>query len=196
MPSFSEVRKKWNLKQTLQNVRDTRNFTVEKTGRFAGRFFQVALAVFCWYFLGSQDQKVVTSYGMNGLMSTMWFFAVLTPLVSSFLVVVYVSPWFSHGWTSRRILIVESTFDFLMTVGWLSGFITSLVIVKGQCVPPETGTSCINFNWAVSWFFFLTTAFLFNLGLDIWALYSGLCGRQDVEGEVLLDVRRTTRLNK
>ena len=62
MPNFEDVRKKWNLKQTLQSVRDTKNFTVDKTARFAGRFFQVALAVFSWYFLSSQDALVIAKY--------------------------------------------------------------------------------------------------------------------------------------
>lgn len=200
MPSFEEVRKKWNLKQTLQSVRDTRNFSVDKTARFSGRFFQIALAVFAWYFLGSQDGAVIAKYGIVVVINWMWFFAIASPVVSAFLVVVYVTPWFSHSWTSRRILIVESSLDFLMALGWLAGFVAMLVAVNGACIPPAatptTTPNCVNFNWLVSWLFLSFVAFSFGLGVDIWALYKGMCAKDDIEGEILLDIRRTARLNK
>ena len=191
--SFDSVRKKLNLKDTLRRVKDSRNFTVDKTTRFAGRFFQIALALFAWYFLASQNGNIAAYYELTDIIYAMWFFAVVSPIVSTFLVVLYVAPWFSHSWSSKRILILEIVADFLMAFGWLSGFIVMMVATKGHCVPlPDT--SCTNFNWLEAWCFLSFAAFLYGLAIDIITLYKGVCGSSDIEAEILLDVRRTTRM--
>ena len=192
-PTFDEVRKKWNLKSTLQKVKDTKNFTIEKTTRFSGRFVQIALAVFSWYFLGSQDASVLDKYSLKPLTNAMWFFSICSPIVSGFLVVVYITPWFSHGWTSRRILFIETFLDFCMSVVWMTAFGVSIAAVSGYCDAPAGG-SCINFNWLMSWYFLSSVGFLYGLGCDFYSLYLGLCAKEDIEQEILLDVRRTTRL--
>ena len=195
--SFDKLAKAWNLKSTLQKVKDTRNFTVDKTGRFSARFFQIALACFSWYFLSSQDAKIAEKYNIKSITDAMWFFAVTSPIVSIFLVVVYITPWFSHAWTSRRILFVETFCDFFMSLGWLAGFISLVAVVQGKCVPtPGSDNNCVIFNWLVSWLFFSWLAFLAGLFFDGYSLYKGIWAPNDIESEILLDVRRTTRLHK
>ena len=124
----------------------------------------------------------------------MWFFAVTSPIVSIFLVVVYLTPWFSHSWTSRRILLIETSLDFMMFIGWMGGFIGSVVLVNGRCIAPPAAT-CTQYNWLISWLFFSAIAFFYALGIDFWSLYKGIYAPADIEHEILLDVRRTTRMN-
>ena len=194
MPSnFDSVRKKLNLKDTLKKVKDTKNFPIEKNSRFAGRFFQIVLAVFAWYFLGSQSQSIVIQYALTPVINAMWFFAITSPMVSGSLIAVYIAPWFSHSWSSRRILFIETFLDFLMTFGWVTGFTLMMVATNGQCKPTADAT-CTNFNWLVAWCFLSFLGFFYGLVLDIISLYKGMCGSSDIEAEILLDVRRTTRL--
>jgi hypothetical protein len=194
MPSnFDAVKKKLNLSETLKRVKDTKNFPVEKTARFAGRFFQIALAIFAWYFLSSQEQSIIEKYSLTKLVTAMWFFAITSPMVSGFLIAVYSLSWFSHSWNSRRILFIELSLDLFMTLGWLCGFVIMIIATDGDC-KQVSGTSCTNFNWLVAWCFLSFFAFFYGLCLDIISLYRGLWGSNDIEAEILLDVRRTTRL--
>lgn len=194
MPSnFDAVRKKLNLRDTLKKVKDTRNFPVEKTARFSGRFFQIALAVFAWYFLGSQFQSIIVFYNLTPVINAMWFFAVASPIVSGFLTALYMMPWFSQSWTARKILFIELFSDFVMALGWLAGFTLMIIATDGNCVQVAEAT-CTNFNWLVAWCFLSFLAFSYGFALDIISLYKGIYGSNDIEAEILLDVRRTTRL--
>lgn len=88
-----------------------------------------------------------------------------------------------------------------MFIGWMGGFIGSVVLVNGRCVaPPATKSgdpipTCTQYNWLISWLFFSGLAFLYALGIDFWSLYKGIYAPADIEHEILLDVRRTTRMN-
>jgi hypothetical protein len=192
-PNFDAVKQKLKLSETLKRVKDTKNFPVEKTARFAGRFFQIALAIFAWYFLSSQAQPIVVHYNLTPVINAMWFFAIISPMVSGFLIAIYYFSWFSKSWTSRRILCMELSCDSFMTMGWLCGFVLMIIATSGNCQPLPDAT-CTNFNWLVAWCFLSFIAFFYGLGIDIVSLYRGIWGSNAVEAEILLDVRRTTRL--
>ncbi|KAJ3059010.1 hypothetical protein HK102_010203, partial [Quaeritorhiza haematococci] len=99
------------LRDSLRKAKDTKNFTIDKAGRFSSRFFQAICAFACWYFLARQDAAILTNQGVPQYINAMLFFAITSPVISAFLVIVYITPWFSKAWTSRRIITIETTFD-------------------------------------------------------------------------------------
>ena len=103
------------------------------------------------------------------------------------------APWFGKNWTSRRILFIESFCDLFMTIGWISGFIAELAAVKGGCAPAVAIDGCPNFNWLVAWLFFLFLSWGAGIFFDCTAWYNGVFSGNDIDADVLLDVRRTTR---
>ncbi|KAJ3045680.1 hypothetical protein HDV00_007806 [Rhizophlyctis rosea] len=190
--NFKDLAQKWDLKGSLIKARDTRNFTIEKPGRFGARFFQIFCALAAWYFLAQQDDTILTALNLRPTIKAMYFFAIVSPILSVLLILVYVLPIFLKKWTSRRILIIETLLDFLLTICWLAGFIASLVLMGGQC-PPATSSACDRFNWAVAWFFFSFMFYSAGLVFDVRTWYQAVFAPQDIDAEVLLDVRRTTR---
>ncbi|KAH6572204.1 hypothetical protein BASA61_008944 [Batrachochytrium salamandrivorans] len=205
MPSFKEIKSKvvskakvattavkWNLEASITKYRDKKNFAVDKQGRYAGRCFQVMLAVVSYYWIGSQDRDFVAHNHLGSVNAAMLAFAIASPIVSGLLVAVYISPWFSHSWTSRRILTIETLADAIMTLGWLSGFCVELVTIRGTC-SIEWTTGCTNFNWLMSWLFFLFISWGAGLFFDYTAWYRGVFAADEIESDVLMDVRRTTR---
>lgn len=182
---------KWNFTNTLQKVKDTTNFNIEKTGRFSARFFQIFLAFFAYYFLGNQKKTLVDKYGLGDTNSWMLFFSIMSPIVSGFLIAMYLFPWVSRKWTSRRLLSVETFFDVFMTLGWISGFIALLAKIQGGCVSYQEG--CDVFNWLVAWLFFLFVSWAAGLFFDITAWHRGVWSSDEIDSDVLLDIRRTTR---
>ncbi|EGF82353.1 hypothetical protein BATDEDRAFT_34377 [Batrachochytrium dendrobatidis JAM81] len=205
MPSFKDMKSKvaskaksasnvvkWNLEASITKYRDHKNFTIDKQGRYSARCFQIMLALVSYYWIGSQDIGLVASKNLGGVNSAMLIFAICSPVVSGLLIAVYVSPWFSHSWTSRRILTIETIADAIMTLGWIFGFIIELVNVQGAC----TGASlpgCTNFNWLMAWLFFLFVSWGAGFFFDCTAWHRGVLASDEIESDVLMDVRRTTR---
>ncbi|KAJ3057005.1 hypothetical protein HK097_001489 [Rhizophlyctis rosea] len=191
--NFKDLANKWDLKGSLIKARDTRNFTIEKPGRFGARFFQIFCALGAWYFLAQQDDALITAQGGH-LRQTIKaiFFAIVSPIISGLLIAVYLLPVFLKKWTSRRILIIETACDFIITLCWFAGFIASLSQMKGEC-PPAKSPECDRFNWAVAWFFFSFAFFAAGLTFDVRTWYKAVFEPQEVDAEVLLDIRRTTR---
>ncbi|KAL2915344.1 hypothetical protein HK105_205209 [Polyrhizophydium stewartii] len=205
MPSFKEIKSKiskgakntgtaikWNFESTITKLRDRTNFQIEKQGRYAARCFQVLLALVSYYWLGSQNADFLTKYNLGSVHGAMLFFAIVSPVISGCMIAIYMLPWFSHAWTSRRILSVETFCDLFMSLGWISGFIVELSAVRGAC---SIGwlDGCTNFNWLMSWLFFLFVSWSAGLVFDCTAWYRGVCAADEIESDVLLDVRRTTR---
>jgi hypothetical protein len=85
-----------------------------------------------------------------------------------------------------------------MTVGWISGFIAELAAVKGGCSIESVyaAQGCTNFNWLVSWLFFLFVSWLAGLYFDFTAWRQGVFNNNELDDNVLLDIRRQTRSNR
>jgi hypothetical protein len=62
MVDFKSLQKKWDFQKTVTKYKDTRNFEIDKNGRFAARFFQIALAVFSYYWLSVQNAELVKMF--------------------------------------------------------------------------------------------------------------------------------------
>ena len=65
MVDYKSIAKKWDFNKTVQKVKDTKNFEIEKSGRFAARFFQVALAVISYYFIAAQNSALIKKYDLT-----------------------------------------------------------------------------------------------------------------------------------
>ncbi|KAI8910084.1 hypothetical protein BC831DRAFT_408822 [Entophlyctis helioformis] len=189
------VKTKWDYEKTLSKVKDRKNFEIDKQGRFAARGFQIALSLVSYYWLGVQNSEFMTMHAVGQVQSAMIFFAVVSPVISAFLIIVYVTPWFSHAWTSRRILSVETFCDLFMTLGWISGFMAELIAVQGAC---SLGwhPGCTNFNWLMAWLFFLFLSWGAGFFFDCTAWWRGVFSGDEIESDVLMDVRRTTRASR
>jgi hypothetical protein len=118
---------------------------------------------------------------------------VVSPIISGFNVAVYLTRWIGKNWTSRRILSIETFCDLLMTTGWLAGFIALLAEVKTGCSLEQWTEGCVNFNWLVAWLFFLFVSWFAGLIFDIIAWRKGVCSPQEIDNEILLDIRRSAR---
>jgi hypothetical protein len=64
---------KWDYESTLRKVKDTKNFEIDKSGRFAARFFQMTLALISYYWLAAQNQPFAQRFGIAGTISSMTF---------------------------------------------------------------------------------------------------------------------------
>jgi hypothetical protein len=194
---------KWDYENSLRKVKDTKNFEIDKAGRFAARFFQMALALISYYWLAAQNQTFLKNSGIAGVVSSMMyvslirFFAIVSPVISGLNIAVYITPWFGKNWTSRRILAIETFSDLFMTVGWIAGFIALLNGVTFNCAPGGAmPTGCVEFNWLAAWLFFLFLAWFTGLIFDIFAWKKGVFDAGEIDDEVLLDVRRATRSSR
>ncbi|KAJ3267468.1 hypothetical protein HK104_005866 [Borealophlyctis nickersoniae] len=193
-PKFN-LQQKWDIRQSLMKARDTRNFVIEKPGRFGARFFQIFCSVASWYFLGKQDDTLITPHGLWPTFHAMTFFAIISPIISALLIAVHIFPWFSKSWTSRRIMILETISDFFIGLGWFGGFVAGLSKMNGDC-PPNASSACNLFNWALAWFFFSFLFFGAGFVFDVRTWYKAIWAPQEIDAEVLLDVRRSTRIRK
>jgi hypothetical protein len=109
----------------------------------------------------------------------------------------YIFPWFSKSWTSRRILTVETLIDVTMTLGWLGVLINFATTVGGQCSSYSTQLKgCVQFNWLCVWIFFLFCAWGSGIYFDITAWRRGLNGSSEIDTEIMLDIRKATRGNR
>ncbi|KAJ3252525.1 hypothetical protein HK103_001426 [Boothiomyces macroporosus] len=199
MVSFKNIQKKWDkakkwdYEQTLRKVKDTANFEIDKSGRFAGRFFQIALSLISYYWLGAQNSVLVAKYGLASTNNAMIFFAIISPIVSGLLIAVYITPWFGKNWTSRRILSIETFFDLFMMMGWICGFGVELTSVGTGCSLQTWIDGCTSFNWLAAWLFFLFVAWAAGLFFDCTAWYRGVFAGNEIDADVLLDIRRSGR---
>ncbi|KAJ2998034.1 hypothetical protein HDV02_004945 [Globomyces sp. JEL0801] len=181
--------KKWDYEGTLH----TKNFEIQKNGRFSARFFQIALAMISYYWLGSQNPAFTQKYELTAVIGSMTFFAIASPAISAALIAVYITPWFGKNWTSRRILLIETFCDLFITIGWIAGFFTLLSSVTTGCSPANWIVGCTNFNWMAAWVFFLFLSWAIGLFFDGTAWYRGVFSQEEIGSDVLLDIRRTTR---
>ncbi|KAJ3417170.1 hypothetical protein HDV05_006376 [Chytridiales sp. JEL 0842] len=172
--------------------RDTRNFPIKKKVRFANRFFQIAIALASYYFLGRQSNELMSAKGLWPIINFNWFVAAAAPIVSGAVVAQYFLPIIITNWNSRKILAFELLMDVSMTVLWIACF-SSEVIRMGNDCPPGTSSACDVFNWVLAWNILRLVAFykkkqtvggntaisfsfilgVFAIGLDIYALLSG-----------------------
>ena len=63
---------KWDYEKTLTKVRDTKNFEIDKQGRFAARGFQIALGVASIIFIGTEDATFTVTYTLTNVLTSMW----------------------------------------------------------------------------------------------------------------------------
>lgn len=106
----------------------------------------------------------------------------------------YVFPWFSHSWTSRRILAIETFLDLFMALAMFSVFFVDLTLIGGQCDQNVLG--CGTFTWLLTWLFFHAASWFAGLVFDGTAWHRGLSTSQEIDGDILLDIRRTTRSHR
>jgi hypothetical protein len=65
MVDFKQVAKKWDFQKTVSKVKDTKNFEIQKTGRFAARFFQGATALIMYYFIAGLIPAFTAKYSLG-----------------------------------------------------------------------------------------------------------------------------------
>ncbi|KAI8915993.1 hypothetical protein EDD86DRAFT_197370 [Gorgonomyces haynaldii] len=196
MVDYKTIAKKWDFNKTVSKFKDTKNFEINKQGRFAARFFQIALAVISYYFIAVQKKVLWAAFESNTFSGSLMLFAICSPILSGFLIAIYIFPWFSKKWTSRRILSVETFCDVLMTISWAAIFFVGLASVGGKCANPTDASwvdGCGNYNWLMAWIFFLFLSFAAGVYFDGTAWYNGVWKGPEIESDVLLDIRRTTR---
>jgi hypothetical protein len=127
-------------------------------------------------------------YCKFGLIRT---FAVLSPVISGGLIAMYIFPWFSKAWTSRRILSTETFLDVFMMLGMFIIFFVELSAVDGACDINVVG--CPTFNWLLTWLFFHSASWAAGFYFDCTAWYRALYSGHEIDSEMLMDIRKTTR---
>ncbi|RKO85929.1 hypothetical protein BDK51DRAFT_42094 [Blyttiomyces helicus] len=70
-PNFKDLQKKWNLRQSLVRARDTKNFEIEKLGRYGARFFQICCCFGAWYFLSTQNSTLLSAHTLGPTFAAM-----------------------------------------------------------------------------------------------------------------------------
>ncbi|KAI8814891.1 hypothetical protein BJ742DRAFT_671315 [Cladochytrium replicatum] len=161
--------------QIQSQIRDRKNFKIEKLPRFAVRFFQIVVAFGSFFFLGRQDSTLLTPRDLWAIINYTWFLSIVSPIISVILVVQYFAPWLTKTWTSRRMLIFESICDVTITFLWIICFSVAASRMGTDC-PPGTSTSCDRFNWVLA-FEVLSFVFWFAaIVFDVLGLLKGIWG--------------------
>ena len=117
----------------------------------------------------------------------------MSPMVTICLFSIYFFGFFSKAWTSRRILTIETVSDIIMTIIWFALFISGLVQVGGNCASGTAMAGCTDFNWVTAWIFFIAISWLVNLVFDGTAWHFAFGGFNEIDDNILMDIRRTTR---
>lgn len=71
MVDFKNVVKKWDFQKTVTKIKDTKNFEIQKAGRFAARFFQGATALIMYYFLAAQQPAFTAANKLQSVNSAL-----------------------------------------------------------------------------------------------------------------------------
>jgi hypothetical protein len=172
-----------------------KNFHIEKSGRFAVRFFQFIICFILWFFIG----RLGSTFMSGDIINFLWFLTITSPIAIIWNVGMYSAPIVLKSWTSRRIIIIEGLLDIFMTVLWVATFIAACVYVAPHCAPGHKNPTaieneyCARNNWVVLFAFLETSAWIVSVLLDLSAFYSGVVKKPDVDPEALLEIRRSAR---
>jgi hypothetical protein len=197
-----------DLRNSLRRVKDTRNFQIDKMGRFANRFFQVILCFIMWYFisqLGASASKNLNAvYLTPSALNLFWFLTIMGPIVSVWNAAMYMAPWFSKAWSSRRIIIVEGVGDACFSVIWTIAFVYGATIagkncscaVTRSCLLSDVMAVCDKTNWLIAFSCFISVSWIAALVYDVHAFYKGVIKTEDIDPETLLEVHRSARMGR
>jgi hypothetical protein len=183
---------KWNFDRTLVKAKDTKNFRIEKKRRFGARFFQIVLAAMSYIWLSNQNRDLISKLGLGDKIGAFTAFAVISPIISIFCVLLHVLPWFGSKWTSRRILLAESFGDLFMSFGWLCCFGVIITQSGTGCVTAAV-EGCANINLLIAWAFFLFISWLMGFVFDIVSWYQALYGEESIDPNIAMELRKATR---
>lgn len=158
---------------------DTQNFKIHKSARFGNRFFQIVVAIGPWFSLSYNWSQVKKIPSMNALINLNWFLAIVSPFLAAGCVGIYLIPWFKKSWTSRKMLMTETSIDFVTFILWTSLFGNEVSTLGNGCDPTAPNTvfvDCDRFNWVLAWGAMSMIFWFFALALDVWAYLSGVYG--------------------
>jgi len=161
---------------SLSPPKDTYNFRIPKKTRFANRFIQIGLVMFAFGFLFHQNPDTIEERHLTGLNKGLWFLGVLSMFWSATGLIMYTFPLVLN-WSSRKTLIIETIFDSVALVSWISAF--SSIAATGSC--PAGTNGCDLLNLLIMWEVLISLFFLAALGLDGTSLYFGIYGNDDVD---------------
>ncbi|ORY48087.1 hypothetical protein BCR33DRAFT_714524 [Rhizoclosmatium globosum] len=165
-----------SLKGNKQDYADkfNKNFEIEKKVRFSNRFFQVALAMISYYFLGQIAGALADTHpGLYQTIGFNWMLAIMSPIIAGALVGQYFAPFCITNWTSVKMLSLELLLDLTITIFWIGCFASEIQLVNGDC-PPGKSYGCDMFNWTLAWNILSFLSWLIAVGLDVHSLLLGL----------------------
>lgn len=193
-----------DLRNSIRRVKDTKNFEIDKLWRFSSRGFSILLSFIMWYFLSelnsAKNQTDSTVYMSREALNMFWFLTIGGPIISVWNIAIYLAPFLTKAWSSRKILIIESVSDVLMSLFWMGTFVYAAGQAIHTCTCPQTGCTdivkkiCDKTNWLVAFAFFATLSWTISLIYDIISFYKGVFQREEVDPETLLEVQRTARM--
>ncbi|RKP00230.1 hypothetical protein CXG81DRAFT_13471 [Caulochytrium protostelioides] len=203
MVNFSEIQRKLkatDLKSSFfKSYNENKNFYIPKQARFTARFFQAATNFGAMFFLAKlfNEEAFLSEHGVTSTVNSMLIMSVLTPLCVGFCVAIYIWSVFTKAWSSRRILTAETILDFLQLLVWGFGFLAGIIQMgKGCPASFSTTTPCPLYNWFLAWAGFTTAGFLVGFVLDCKTWHTVLFAERELDSELLLDINRTTRMNR
>jgi hypothetical protein len=77
MVDIKSVLKKWDYQKSISKFKDTKNFEIQKQGRFAARFFQMTLAIILYYWIAVQKQSLVDHFQLGQVNGAIYTFSYL-----------------------------------------------------------------------------------------------------------------------
>ncbi|KAI9209740.1 uncharacterized protein BJ171DRAFT_609020 [Polychytrium aggregatum] len=190
-----------NAKQLLINknvlqerFRDTKNFPIEKKMRFSGRFFQIVLSAFAYYWLASQDSALMTKYGLFGVIGYSWFLNLACPCVAGLLILQHFAGAIISAWTSRKMMVLETLCDVTIMALWLFCIIAAGILMGPNC-PPGTSHACDCFNWVLATEIMSWIAWTYGVVLDFVLWYKVLWGGMEEIDDMEMNraLRQTAR---
>lgn len=154
---------------------DTKNFKIDKAGRFGARFFQILVAAGAWFFLGAVPSSIKDGMGLSSIIQFHTFLSIASPFVSAAMILIYFLPWFKKSWTSIKTLMVECLFDTTTFVLWTILFSVEIGTTNsnGGCPPGGKDGGCDKLNWVLAWSAFSMLFWFAGLCFDIWAYLKG-----------------------
>ena len=154
---------------------ESKNFVVPKAGRYSARFFQVVTAILAASFCANISDDFYASTSTYDLSNWIWLFAVMSPILSIFLVGIYAFSWLGKSFTSKKILLIEGACDATACIIWLSLLIAAGVRMGDAC-PPLKNASCDKYNWMLTWMAVTSVSWLLGLIFDVSAYAQGVWG--------------------
>ena len=156
-----------------------KNFYVPKKLRFSLRAFETVLTIFLLAFLARQEESFLIRTSVGGSIALGFFVAVMCILALPWNVSMYMIKFFMKKWTSRRVLLIETIVDAIVSNLLVTLFIVLLAQIGNQC-PAFKDPACSRFHWVIVFTFFNLCFWMSSLVMDIKDLKHGIYPTQSI----------------